>query len=126
MTQTYGSLTLVKGFPTEVSVVRRGVSTPAASGFVAARQLHSSVSRQGGQAAVRTWTVEFKQMGTTDRDALLTAFRNALAGALPIDFTPPPPDDGATVPVRMTDEIVIEYDRSARAFRARITLEEAI
>ena len=127
MTTTYGTLALAPGFPTRVTVLRRGASTPAASGMVASRQLRTAVSRQGGQAATRTWEVEFKDMGTADRDALLAAFDAGMGGALPILFTPPPPDEAAQVPVRFADDdLVIEYGRSALHHGARVVLEEVI
>lgn len=127
MTTTYGTIALSPAFPTRVEVLRRGASSPAASGFVASRQLRTAVSRQGGQAATRTWEVEFKDMGTTERDALLAAQAQGLGAVLPLLFTAPPPDEASPIPVRfLEDKITIEYVRSAKCFRARVPFEEVV
>lgn len=126
MTQTYGSLSVIFGFPAECTLVRRGASSPASTGFVGSRQFQSSVSRQSGEAAVRTWRLAFKALSSTERDSLLSTFNAAMAGALPILITPPPPDDGSQVPVRFPDAITIEYDRSANVYRASVECEEVI
>lgn len=126
MTTTYGTLSITPGFPAGCEIVRRGASSPASSGFVVSRQFQTAVSRNSGEAKTRTWTLNFKTMSSVERDSLLASFDSALAGALPILVTPPPPDDGSAIPVRMTDAITIEYDRSAQVYRARVDVEEVI
>lgn len=97
MTTTYGTLSVAVGFPCEVELVRYGGSSPADSGFVAARQFRRNVSRQSGKAETRVWRFT---VGPLDYTSLLSTFNAAKGGALPVLWTPPPPDDGAAIPVR--------------------------
>lgn len=130
MTTTYGTLSIPVPFGAQVEYHRRGASTPASGGFVAARQLRSSVSRQGNLARTRTWDVTFRDVDSTERDAVLNAEAAALGGALPILWTPPPPDDAAAIPVRfLSDEdgastIYVEHGSCAQLFDVRCQLEE--
>lgn len=130
MTATFGTLTIPVPFGGTVDYHRRGSVSPASGGFVAARQLRSSVSRQGLLARTRTWEVLFRDVDSTERDAVLNAQGAALGGALPISWTPPPPDDGAAIPVRfVSDEegvstIAVEHGSCAQLFNVRCVLEE--
>lgn len=130
MTATFGALSIPVPFGATVEYHRRGALSPASGGFVAARQLRSSVSRQGNLARTRTWDVEFRDVDSTERDAVLTAQGAALGGALPISWTPPPPDDAAAIPVRFIDDedgvstISVEHGSCAQLFDVRCRLEE--
>lgn len=126
MTQTYGTLSVIHGFPARCTVLRRGASSPGEGGMVVSRQLRSSVSRQTGQAGTLFWTLAMKDMSAADRDALVASFDQAKAGALPLLFTAPPPDDATPIPVRFMDKLTIEYDRSAQLFQATVEVEEVI
>lgn len=130
MTTTFGTLSIPVPFGGTVDYHRRGAVSPAAGGFVAARQLRSSVSRQGNLARTRTWDVTFRDVDSTERDAVLTAHASGLGGALPISWTPPPPDDGAAIPVRFIDDedgsatVTVEHGSCAQLFDVRCRLEE--
>lgn len=130
MTATFGTLAIPVPFGVQVDYHRRGASSPASGGFVAARQLRSSVSRQGNLARTRTWDVLFKDVDSTERDAVLAAQASGLGGALPISWTPPPPDDAAAIPVRFTSDedgsasVSVEHGSCAQLFDVRCQLEE--
>lgn len=132
MTTTYGTLSIPVPFGATVDYHRRGAVSPASGGFVAARQLRSSVSRQGNVARTRTWDVTFRDVDSTERDAVLAAQAAALGGALPISWTPPPPDDSAAIPVRFVDDadgmstVFVSHGSCAQLFDVRCRLEEVI
>ena len=130
MTATFGTLSIPVPFGAQVDYHRRGAASPASGGFVAARQLRSSVSRQGNLARTRTWEVTFRDVDSTERDAVLNAQASGLGGALPISWTPPPPDDAAAIPVRFIDDaegastIFVDHGSCAQLFTVRCQLEE--
>ena len=123
MTTTYGSLTAIYGFPEEVRLVRRGLSTPSESGFVTSRTLRQNVSRQTGQPQTRVWRVTFGPDGAA---SVLTPFDSARGAALPILWTPPPPDDGGgQIPVRFLSGTLRELrGPSPHVRRMTVELEE--
>ncbi len=120
MTTTYGTLSGVIGFPVEVELVRDVRSTPAESGFVAFRNMRENVSRQSGQPQARVWSVVF---GPDGFSSLLAAFEAAKGSALPLEWTPPAPDNSA-VPVRFLEDSLRVEKRSGGQFRASVMLEE--
>jgi hypothetical protein len=127
VTATVATLTALAGFPVEVEVIRRGASTPASGGFVTGRQLRSSVSRESMRAETRRWTVQFKNLSLAEKDAVLAARRTALGGVHPVAWEPPPPDDGATIPVRfLGDVLTVQFQRSTHCYTITAELEEAI
>ena len=122
MTTTYGTLSVVAGFPVRVEVLRRGVSTDREGGFVVSRTLRANVSRQSGQPQTRTWRI---QLGPDGLTALRTARASAKGGALPLSWTPPAPDDSAgAVPVRFVDGTLRVRMGSAGMFESEVELEE--
>lgn len=121
MTTTYGTLSTLAGFPVEVRLVRRGQSSPRASGFVASRTLRANVSRQSNQPQTRVWKLTFGPEGFT---ALLAAFDAAKGSALPLSWTPPPPDDGAAIPVRFVDDSLRVRQGPGVVYSAECELEE--
>jgi hypothetical protein len=121
VTTTYGTLSAVAGFPVDVRLVRRAVSTPAASGFVTARTLRANVSRQSNQPQTRVWRLTFGPV----IDTLLTAWRAAKGAALPLTWTPPAPDDSAPIPVRfVADTLRVSYGPVPGIAYAEVELEE--
>jgi hypothetical protein len=121
VTVTYGTLSFVPGFPVEVEVVRAGISTEPESGFVATRTLRANVSRQSNQPQTRTWRV---QLGPDGLAQLRSERAAAKGGALPLSWTPPPPDDGAAIPVRFLDGTLRVRREPGALFRAEVELEE--
>jgi hypothetical protein len=125
VTTTYGTLSVVCGFPAEAELVRRCGSSPADSGFVASRQFNSSVSRQSGRAEVKVWRVRFPTLTNEDLVSLLTAFEDAQGDALPISWTPPVPHNTAH-PVRfLTGSLRVRRFSGSRS-EAEVELEECI
>ena len=123
MVATYGSLSLAyKALGTSVS--RRSVSTPAASGQVVSRQTRSSASRRTGKEETRSWTVRFGPMGQADFDLLLAAQASALGSTLPILWEPPPPDNGASIPVRFASGDLVSRKTSGQMYEADVEFEE--
>ena len=100
MTQTYATLQTIPIFPVEVRLIRRGGSAPVEDAALRSRQFRSSASRQGGKYETRAWRITF---GPESLSVLLLAFDSALGSALPMNWVPPPPDDGATIPVRVLE-----------------------
>lgn len=127
-TITYGSLTIPPAFPVRGESIRVGISSPAASGVVQSRQLSQSVSENTGQARIRRWGVVFPEVSAAEKDAILAAHEDAMGDALPILWEPPPPYDGAQIPVRfVTDgKLTVEYKGSAKVFSIECELEEVI
>ena len=122
MTTTYGTLSTIPDFPVEVELVRRGGSTDPALASLRSRQFRSSASRQTGKYETRVWRVRFSVEGLA---ALLATFDSAL-GALPVTWTPPPPDDSAAIPVRFIgDGINVEYG-PGNNYTATAEIEEVI
>lgn len=120
MTTTYGTLGGVIGFPVDVELVRDFRSTDPATGFVAARNVRENVSRQSGQPQARVWRVVF---GPDGFSSLLAAFDAAKGDALPLEWTPPAPDNTA-LPVRFQEGTLRVQKRSGGQFRAEVMLEE--
>lgn len=122
MTLTYGTLSNVAGFPVAVRLDRRGESSDRAAGFVASRTLRENVSRQTDRPENRIWHLTF---GPDGRAALLTAWAAAKGGALPLSWTPPPPDDGAAIPVRfVSGTLRMVQGPGPELFEAEVELEE--
>lgn len=121
MTTTYGTLSTIAGFPVEVELVRRSAQTAPESGFVARRTLRDNVSRQSGKPETRLWRLTF---GPESFSGLLTQWRNAKGGALPLSWTPPPPDDGTAIPVRFLDGSLRVRHGPGNVYSAESMLEE--
>lgn len=129
MTQTYATLSVIYGFPAKCTITRRGASSSPEFGAIASRQFQSSASRNSpNRAETRTWEVQFKDLTSSELDALVAARDLALGAALPILWTPPPPDDAfGAIPVRfMEDEFEYEHVGGARNFNATGVFEEVI
>lgn len=120
MTTTYGTLSGVIGFPVEVELVRSIKATEPETGMVASRNVRENVSRQSGQPQTRVWRVVFGPDGFT---SLLAAFDAAKGDALPLEWTPPAPDNVA-LPVRFMEGSLRVQKRSGGQFRAEVMLEE--
>ena len=121
MTTTYGTLSTIPGFPVDVRLVRRGAQSPAESGQVARRQFRSSASRQSSKLETRVWRLTF---GPEDLPALLATFDAALGQARAVSWTPPPPDDGAAIPVRFVDGTLRVRKGPGVLYEADVELEE--
>lgn len=121
MTQTYGTLSTIPIFPVEVRLVRTGGSTPSRDGAVVRRQFRSSASRQTGKLETRVWQLTF---GPEGEAGLLAAFDAGKGSALPLDWEPPPPYDGATIPVRFLDDSLRIRRGPGVLFEAECELEE--
>jgi hypothetical protein len=121
VTTTYGTLSTIAGFPVEVRLSRRAASSPRASGFVASRTLRANVSRQTNQPQTRAWSLTF---GPENFTALLAAFDAAKGAALPLSWTPPPPDDGAAIPVRFVQDSLRVQHGPGPLYSAEVELEE--
>jgi len=120
VTTTYGTLSGVIGFPVEVELVRDMRSTDSETGMVAFRNVRENVSRQSGQPQTRVWRVVF---GPDGLSSLLAAFDAAKGDALPLEWTPPAPDNSA-IPVRFMEGTLRVQKRGGSQFRAEVMLEE--
>lgn len=123
MTTTYGTLSVIATFPVRVALAKRSLSVDPEGGAVQRRTLRSSVSRQTNKLETRTWTLE---LGPDDLTALLTAFTNAKGSALPLSWTPPPPDDGSAVPVRFRDDSLKVRRLPGGQYQATVAVTEVI
>lgn len=137
MVATYGTLATLAGFPMEVTIDRRGASTPAETGFITARTFRKNVaaatwSNSGGvstratagQPQTRTWRLLF---GPTDFSALLASFDAAMGAALPLLWTPPPPDDaGGAIPVRFVSGTLRVRRGPGPVYQAEAEIEEYV
>lgn len=123
MTTTYGTITTIPLFPVEVRLVRTGGSTPSVDGAVVRRQFRSSASRQSGKLETRVWRLTF---GPEGEAGLLASFDAGLGSALPLSWTPPPPDDGAAIPVRFVDDSLRIRRGPGVWFEAECEFEEVI
>ena len=121
MTTTYGTLSGVAPFPVEVALVRRGAASPRETGFVATRTLRANVSRQSNQPQTRAWRLTFGPTGWT---SLLAAFDAGLGAALPLSWTPPPPDDAAPIPVRFVSGTLKRSMRPGGHSFSEVEIEE--
>ena len=72
-------------FPATVSVLRRGVQTPINAGMIQRRQTFSSESAQG-QAAVRTFTLMFKNATKANYNRIIDLWKNTSGGSQGISY----------------------------------------
>lgn len=107
----------------DLELVRRGISSPAESGFVVSRQTRSSAARLTGRKETRSWTVYFGPLSQAEYDDVLTSWRSACGAALPILWTPPPPDD-VQIPVRCLNDTLRVQKSSGPKYEIEMTYEE--
>ena len=119
-----GTITTIAGFPVEVTLARRGAASASDTGQVARRQFRSSASRNSSKYETRTWRLTF---GPEAFSTLLASFDAGLGGALPLTWTPPPPDNGAAIEVRFVDNSLrVSRGPGPAIYAAQCELEEVI
>lgn len=122
MTTTYGTLSVLAVFPVTVDLVRRGASSERVRGNVKSRTLRENVSRQTGKPETRVWRLTF---GPESESSLLASFDAAKAAALPLSWTPPPPDDsGGAIPVRFVEDSLVIRRGPGPVYSSEVMLEE--
>lgn len=123
--QTYGTLSVKgQGFPVQVTIQRRSVTTSPATGYRVARRLRSSYSRNTGRPETRVWNQPLGPLGPTDRAALRSLWTACHGGTLP--FLWQPPGEVATYPVVMVQPEYTEVWVRGTHYRTEWQMEELV
>lgn len=115
------TLSTIAVFPVDVTLVSRAAQTESDGGAVVRRRLRSSASRYSGKYETRVWRLTF---GPTDEAALLATWDAALGSALPVLWTPPPPDEAAEIEVRFVENSLRIRKGPGAMYEAEVELEE--
>lgn len=72
-----------------VTVSRRVLSSPAASGFVHSRQTNTTVSASSSQAEARVFSLEWEYADRSEWTTVQGYLDDTFGGVTPLAFTPP-------------------------------------
>ena len=119
-----GTLSIYSEFPSEETLVRRGIFTDAKQGMVQRLQTQSSVGHQSGKKQRREWKLQYNHISKTDRDSIVTLYKESKFGAAPIDYTPS--GDSSAVNVRFTDDSLVISRNSAQDYSITAHIQEML
>lgn len=114
-------------YPVEFAVERRGVRTPIQGGLVQRRQTLSSESAQG-EAAVRTFTLTFKDATKAQFNRAVTLWKTTTGGTQGLSFTHENTSYGGseTILVRMVAAPFLLRQVRFGGYAFSVTLEEML
>jgi len=118
------ALTVSPSYPIPAWITRRAVVTDASTGYVARRQTQSSVSRQSGQQAVRSWQIVWNWLSPTEKASISAMFDAAIGRSFAIQVQPSP--TSGYVSVYIMDDTLTMQNVSGQWWRASISVEEVI
>lgn len=118
---------ITKHASAEVTVLRRGISTPAGGGMIQRRQTFSSESAQG-QAAIRTFRLSFPLASKSDYNRVVELWKSTTGGTQGISFTHTNTAYSGieTIIVRMLAAPLVLKKISHLQFAFEVTLEEML